>query len=260
MSNVKKTAKNKSKYLNLTDETSVPRVAITETVKDILKIAEQELGKKKSDMVILDIGSGFGMYTKEFAWQVKGIVAVEPFKDAHEKAIKLNKHKNVKHVNSLIENYKGSEKFDVAVSLTTLEHMPNQYKSYKQVFNMMKNKSLLYVTAPNKLWPVEPHYALPFLSWLPLPFANLYLKITGKGGSYKDSSYSKTYSGMKKLFDRFGHRYWFVIPDTNAVYLGCGSKSLKNTVLRHGGVWLIRKFPLFWTFSKGFILVAKKEN
>lgn len=256
---MKKIAKSKSKYLNLTDETSVPKVAITETIKDILSVAEKETGKSRKDMVVLDIGSGFGMYTQVLARQVKKVVAVEPFQDAHLRAIKLNRHKNVKHVHSLIENYKGSEKFDLAMSLTTLEHMPYQYKSYKQVFKMMKDKSILYLTAPNKLWPVEPHYALPFLSWLPLPLANLYLKITGRGTSYKDSSYSRTYGGMKTLFNRFGHKYWFVVPNADAFYLGCGSQSLKNTILRRGGVWLIKRFPFFWTFSKGFILVAKKD-
>lgn len=248
------------KYLNLTDEESVPKIAIEETIKDILTLAEKELGKSRKEMTALDIGCGFGMYSGELAKQVKRVVGVEPFKGAYEKAVKLNRRKNIKLVNALIEDYRGNEKFDLAISLTTIEHMPSAQKSFKHVFGLMKKNSLLYITAPNKLWPVEPHYALPFLSWLPLPLANLYLRITKKGISYKDSSYSRTYHGMKKLFNRFPHKYFFVVPSFDALYLGCGSKNLKSRLFRRSGIWLIRKMPIFWMFSKGFIMVIRKRQ
>jgi len=249
----------KSKYLNLTDETSVPRVAIEEAVKDILSITEKALGKSRKNLTVLDIGSGFGIYSREFAKYVKKVVGAEPFKDAYEKAIKINRRSNVKFVNDLIEDYKGKEQFDLAVSLTTLEHMPHAEKSFRNVFKLMKKNSIFYLTAPNKLWPVEPHYALPFLSWLPLPIANIYLQITGKGKSYKESSYSRTYFGMKKLFGKFPYRYSFVLPSPNAIYLGCGTKNLSNTIKRRVGIWLIKKLPIFWMFSKGFIMVIRKK-
>lgn len=249
----------KAKYLNLTDERSVPEIVVQETIKDILILAEKELGKSRKEMAVLDVGAGFGMYTQELAKQVRKVVAVEPFGGAYEKAVKLNRYNNIQFVNALVEDYKCNEKFDLAISLTTLEHMPKAEKSFRHVFSCMKKNSLFYVTAPNKLWPVEPHYALPFLSWLPLPLANLYLRLTGKGTSYKDSSYSRTYNGMKKLFNRFPHKYSFVVPSVNAVYFGCGSQNIISVVFRRLGIWLIKKLPFFWTFSKGFIMVVKKD-
>ncbi|OGH16072.1 MAG: hypothetical protein A3C30_00550 [Candidatus Levybacteria bacterium RIFCSPHIGHO2_02_FULL_40_18] len=252
-------AKNRSKYLNLTDETSVPHAAIEGTIEDILLVAEKELGKSTKDLTVLDIGSGFGLYSQELAKFVKKVVGVEPFKGAYEKAIRMNRRSNVKFVNSLIEDYKGKEKFDLAISLTTLEHMPHQEKSFKNVFRIMKPGAILYVTAPNKLWPIEPHYELPFLSWLPLSLANLYLKITGRGESYQESSYSRTYFGMRRLFDNFNCDYYFPVPAPNAIYIGCGRRTGMNTLLKHGGIWLIKKAPLFWLLSKGFIMVVKKK-
>lgn len=247
------------KYLNLTDESSVPKAAIRETIEDILLLAEKELEKSRKEMTALDIGCGFGMYSQELAKQVKRVVGVEPFRGAYEKAIKLNRRKNIKFFNSLIEYYKGKDRFDLAISLTTVEHMPNAEKSFRHVFSLMKKNSMLYITAPNKLWPVEPHYALPLLSWLPLNLANVYLRITKKGNSYKDSSYSRTYHGMKKLFNRFPYKYFFVVPSHDAVYLGCGSKNLKSRLFRRSGIWLISKIPIFWMFSKGFIMVIRKK-
>lgn len=248
-----KSNKTKEKYLNLTDENSIPQISVRETIKYILFIAEKELGIPRKEMTVLDIGSGFGMCARELAKQVKKVVGVEPFAGGYKKSIELHRAKNIQFVNACMEDYKGNEKFDLAISLNTIEHMPKAEKSYRNAFKYMKKKSLLYLTAPNKLWPIEPHYALPFLSFLPLPAANLYLRLTGKGNSYKDSSYSLTYFGMKKLFDRFPYRYYFLVPPSDAAYIGCKSKVLKGT-----GIWLIKKFPIFWFISKGFILVVKK--
>lgn len=244
----------KGKYLDLTDEKSIPQVSVRETIKFILTLAEKELGISRREMTVLDIGSGFGMCSEELARYVKKVVGVEPFIGGYKRSIELNRAKNVRFVNALIENYKGDEKFDLAISLNTVEHMPVAEKSFKNAFKYMKNNSLLYITAPNKLWPIEPHYALPFLSWLPLPLANLYLQITGRGTSYKDSSYSLTYFGMKRLFNRFPFKYSFVVPSPDAAYIGCKSQKLKSA-----GIWLINKMPLFWTLSKGFIMIVKKE-
>lgn len=251
--------KNDRKYLDLVDEKSVSRIVIQETTKDILLLAENQLSTARKNMIVLDIGSGFGMYSQELGKYVKKVVGIEPFKQAYEHAKKINKRKNVRFFNKLIENYNGKEKFDLAISLTTLEHMPNAEKSYKHVFKLMKKNSMLYITAPNKLWPMEPHYALPFLSWLPLPLANFYLNVLGKGKSYKDSSYSRTYLGMKKLLNRFDHRYSFILPSPNAIYLGCGTRGFPNKIMRNFGIWIIDKIPFFWTFSKGFIVIVRKR-
>ncbi len=250
----------KTKYLNLTDEKSVPQIAIRETIKEILSIAEKELGKKRENLITLDIGSGFGLYSRELGKYVKKAVGVEPFKGAYERAVSLNKSPNVYFYNSLIEDFKTNERFDLVISLTTIEHMPDAERSFRHILNLMKKNSIIYLTAPNKLWPIEPHYRLPFLSLLPLPLANFYLRITKKGVTYKDSSYSRTYFGMKNLFDKLKCVYIFILPQSpNAIYLGCGTQSLSSKMLRHIGMWLIGRIPLFWVLSKGFIMVVSKK-
>lgn len=250
----------KTKYLNLTDEKSVPKIAIREIVKEVMSIAEKELGKNRRDLIALDIGSGFGMYSQELGKYVKKVVGVEPFKGAFDKAVSLNHRSNVHFYNSLIEDFKTNERFDLVISLTTLEHMPDAEKSFKHVLNLMKKNSIIYLTVPNKLWPIEPHYRLPFLSLLPLSLANFYLTITKKGVSYKDSSYSRTYFGMKNLFDGLKCEYSFVLPRSpDALYLGCGTQSQSSRALRRIGIWFIRRVPLFWTLSKGFIVIIRKK-
>ncbi len=234
---------------------------IGSTIKEILQIAENTLGKFKKELVVLDVGSGSGEYTLEIAKYVKKVVGVEPYKSAYQQAI-FHPHlpPNIIFINNLIENYHSQTKFDLVLSLASIEHMPNAKKSFKHIFKLMKKKSLIYLTAPNKWWPMEGHYHLLFLSLLPLPLANFYLKITNKGHSYLGCSYSKSYFGMKSFFDQFKCRYQFKLPSSEAHYLGCGQYNKINHSVSSFGIWLIKKFPLMWIISKGFIMVIEPNN
>lgn len=243
------------------DSEPYPQAVISSLIKEILSIAEKKLNKKPGEMSILDVGSGRGEYSREFAKYVKKVVGVEPYLKAYSYSIKNNHAKNVSHYNILIEEFKENEKFDVAVSLTTLEHMPEAEKSLNQIYELMKDNSVLYLTAPNKLWPYDNHYRLPFLTWLPLPIANLYMKIMKRGNSYQDCSYSRTYFGLIALLKKFDWNFEFLLPDPKAAYLGCRrSPSLfPYETIKNFGIALIKRMPIFWIFSKGFIVVAHKK-
>lgn len=254
---IKKKKEFQQVYFKGLSPTSVRHTVIEETVKEILRLAEKELGKPAKDLTVLDVGSGWGEYVLELANHTKEVVGVEPYKKLYEEAIK-NKKPNVNFFNALIEDFTYGKKFDLVISLTTIEHMPNVIKSFTTIYKLMKDKSLLYVTAPNKLWPLEPHYRLPFLSYLPLSIANPYLKMFRKVESFEDSSYALTYFQTKKLFSSFNWKYSFVLPDPKAVYLGCGEDSSANKLIKKVGIGLIKRFSFFWIFSKGFIIIAKK--
>lgn len=238
-----------------------PLVA-SSVVKEILYWAKKELGIPTKQLTVLDIGSGYGKYSFELEKYVKKVVGVEPFSQVYKKAMNKKEEINskVNFYNLPIEKYKTKQKYDLVVSLTTLEHMPRAKESFLQVFKLMKRGAVIYLTAPNKLWPYEHHYELWFLSWLPLPLANYYVKITGRGKSYEDSAYSKTYFGMKKFFDQFSCEYKFILPkDSNAAYLGCGTQGQVQKIITYLGIYLISKFPFFWIFSKGFIMLIIKK-
>lgn len=226
-----------------------------DTVIDILNLCKF---KNQKEISVLDVGSGFGKYSFALANKVKEVVGVEPFKQAFEISVKDNTYPNVKFYYGLIEDFDSQQKFDLILSLTTIEHMPDAEKSFKKMFNLLKPGGFMYITAPNKLWPIECHYGLPFLSYLPLNVANQYLRICKKGDSYEDSSYSKTYQEMKKFLKQFNCEFRFVTPDPNSSYLGCGNQNLFSKKFKKFGINLIRKYPFLWTFSKGFIILAKK--
>lgn len=248
-------------YFNFEFDKSCPKI-ISSTIEEILSIAKNKIGKPIHNLKVLDVGSGAGQYTFEIEKYVKKVMGVEPFKPAYLKA--LNKKKRTKSkvhfVNTLIEDFKTNERFDLILCLATLEHMTNAEKAFTKIFKLMTNNGIIYLTAPNKLWPLEPHYGLLFLSWLPLPLANAYVRVTKRGSSYEDSAYSRSYFGIKKFFNKFPCEYSFLVPNPNAPYLGLGvTTPMYYKVLRNVGIWLINKFPWFWIISKGFIVVVQKK-
>lgn len=252
----------KQNYYYLNDRWRDWDTSITKSlVKDVLSTAKKETKMPLKDMNVLDVGCGGGTYSFAIEKKVKKVVSVEPYKDAYLQALENKKRlKSAISVhNVVIEKFVSSTRFDLVMSITTLEHMPNPKASFKQIFNLMKPGGIIYLTVPNKLWPIEVHYKLPFLSWLPLPIANRYLKLSGLANTYEDSSYAMTYWGIKNFFDQYPCTYYFKIPDADAAYLGLGDTSRLYTAIKILGIKLITRWPIFWAFSKGFILVIKKN-
>lgn len=242
----------------------IPQGVVSSLVSEILDVAKNNLKTPVNKLKVLDVGSGNGEYVLEISRHVSKVIGVEPYGYAFNNSLRMqriSKVNNVKYYKCAVENFNTHIKFDLILSLTTIEHMPNGEKSFDKIFNLLKPGGIIYITAPNKLWPFEHHYRLFFLSWLPLPLSNIYVRLTGRGGSYEDSSYSKTYFGMKKLFDRYPCSYKFQLPkNTNSNYIGCGEKSLSYTVIKKIGMFLIKNINFFWIFSKGFIVVVKKNE
>jgi hypothetical protein len=65
----------------------------------------------------------------------------------------------------------------------------------------MHDDAVCYFAGPNKYEPVEPHYGLPFLSWLPRPLADRYMRLARKGESYPERPYS--HRQLRRLLDGF---------------------------------------------------------
>lgn len=231
-------------------------------VSEIYKAARKFLTKDPKRVKVLDVGSGEGEYTIELAKKFGSAVGVEPVKEAYDYAKKRipKRMKNVRFANSKIEDYRTNEKYDLITAITIFEHLPNQRKAFDKIFSILNKEGIIYITAPNKLWPFEQHYGYPFLSWLPLSLANKYVEFMtrGENKSFEDCSYGRSYWHMKSFFKKYPCKCEFILPfDVNALYFGCGQKGF-YTLIKQFGVFLIKLHPFFWNFSKGFIIVVKK--
>lgn len=234
---------------------------VSGAVREIVEVAKKYLNKPLKSISVLDVGSGHGEYPTEMAKFFGKVTGIEPLEDVYKGAIRQNSKKNLKLFNSKIEDFKSEQKYDLVTHLTVFEHMSTPKKGFDRIFSLLNKNGVIYLTAPNKYWLFEQHYGLPFLSWLPLPIANKYLELTKGVRSYKDCSYSRGYGGMKKFFDQYDCHCEFILPfDENSVYIGCGRSQLGFTLVKKLGLKLIRLNPFFWNFSKGFIMIIRKNT
>lgn len=77
--------------------------------------------------------------------------------------------------------------FDVVLSNHVIEHVGDrcqQARHLAEIARVMKRDARGYLAVPNRWMLVEPHYRLPFLTWLPRNLRSTYLRLCGKGRFY----------------------------------------------------------------------------
>jgi SAM-dependent methyltransferase len=207
---------------------------------------------------VLDLGSGYGYTAVGLASFCGHVVADEPSQALHDHAtgvIAESKLTNVEPRNQSIDDLQDSNAYDLIILDNVLEHLPDHERAMFNITRALKVNGVLYIVVPNKLWPIEVHYHLPFLSYLPLSLANVYLRLTGKGDDYTDASYAPTYWSLKRLFNKFpALEYEFVLPANLSL------TTQGNTFLYRWGTAAIRRFPELWSVSKALLVVARKRS
>lgn len=159
---------------------------------------------------LLDCGCGIGFqlfYLSNYYKHSIG-VDVDPYavKTAKKQLEKLNKK-------VLIKQYHGKRlpfpdrTFDLVTSLEVWEHAVNPQLMLKEIARVLKPDGIIFITTANRLWPIEPHYKLPFLSYLPSPISDWYVQRMKKAEDYHDI-HLPTYSQFKKSVEEF-----FVVED-----------------------------------------------
>lgn len=79
------------------------------------------------------------------------------------------------------------ESFDVVISNHVIEHVggrSRQLRHLRELGRVLRKDGAGYLAVPNRWMIIEPHYALPFLSWLPRSFRDRYLSLAGRGEHY----------------------------------------------------------------------------
>jgi len=90
---------------------------------------------------------------------------------------------------------------DLIICNHVYEHVPNAEQLFAEIHRVLKTAGVCYLGAASRLTVMEPHYHLPFLSWLPKPLAHRYMRLTGKGTYYYETL--RTPWGIRQLIARF---------------------------------------------------------
>lgn len=95
--------------------------------------------------------------------------------------------------------------FDFLLLNHLYEHVEDQPALFREAYRALRPGGGAYVSAGNVLAVMEPHYRLPFLSWLPRPAADAYLRLTGRGRAYEGVRF-RTYGSLRSMMEGAGFR------------------------------------------------------
>lgn len=156
--------------------------------KKIRSILEEHINKKFDSLKILDLGCSYGIILNEFT---DSNLCVGVDLDMHALSSGLM------HGYSVCSDAESlpfsSDSFDVVICNHVYEHTDDACQLMKEIKRILCAGGCCYFAGPNKFALIEPHYELPFLSWLPNKLANIYIHIFKGLQAYnvKPLSYSK---------------------------------------------------------------------
>lgn len=245
-------------YLLATTESKVLDELSGPFSEQILETIKPFARKSPDAMDVIDIGSGFGFTAMALAKKCHTVLGLEPSATLISAAQAEASQKgvgNIEFIQGGVGDLEVTEQFDLVVLDNVFEHIEKQREALQIISKILRPGGILFMLVPNKLWPIEVHYKLPFLSWLPLPLANIYLRVTRKGHDFQDSSYAPTWFRLRRLFaERAELEYSFTLPANITLASKGGSLAYRL------GARLIQLCPLFWIISKALLVVAVKRD
>jgi SAM-dependent methyltransferase len=144
--------------------------------------------------------------------------------------------------------------FDLVLFPQVYEHTTRQQEIFDEILRVLKPGGLCFFSGPNRYQITEPHYFLPFLSWLPHCWASNYLRLTRKGFIY--DIYPRSYWKLKKLtkgFIRYDYTYKLI---QNPESFGFEDR-VENSVVKKIPTWMIKLLaPIYpnynWILKKPY--------
>jgi len=160
--------------------------------KRIIKTLENFFGKDElRNKTVLDVGASTGIIDNVLTDEFKNVIGIDIDKEALSHARKNFRKKNLKfRIGDAMKLDFPNNNFDIVVCAHVYEHVPDPKNLFKEIHRVLKSGGVCYLAAVNALWPWEPHYDLPFLSWLPKSLGNIYVKFTGKASMYYETPHN----------------------------------------------------------------------
>jgi ubiquinone/menaquinone biosynthesis C-methylase UbiE len=216
---------------------------------NIKNILTNYYGKEKlKKLSVLDVGASSGIidfYISKYVGMLTGI-DIDNGAISYAKKKFIRKNLLFKKGDALKLSFKNN-RFDIVICTHVYEHVEKPNKLFREIHRVLKPGGICYLAAVNALWPIEPHYYLPFLSYLPKKIANFYLRIfTGKKYYYETLF---TYWRLKSLVTKnnFSIRDYTPMVLSEPKKLGFKHKKINKTIAN-----LLKYFTptFFWILKK----------
>ncbi len=140
--------------------------------------------------------------------------------------------------------------FDIAISNLVIEHVGGREKQLlhlQEIRRVLSDEGCAYVALPNRWAPVEPHFHVPFLTWLPQRWRSPYIRLTRQAGVY--DCFPLSFSEATELFRRAGFGFTEHTYEAMQVMLRVEHPSTVTQMLLRTPRWLFTALhPLVPTF------------
>lgn len=93
------------------------------------------------------------------------------------------------------------QSFEAVICSQVYEHVPSDLRLFAEIERILKPGGVVFFSGPNKVFPIEPHYYLPGLHWLPEKWADRYLRLLRKGTHFYERS--RTPWNLRQVFARY---------------------------------------------------------
>ncbi len=202
----------------------------------------------------LDIGCSGGFFAESLASFFEKIIGIDIDSLALIKAKESNENQNVFYMtaDSMFIPLQDNS-VDLIICNHVYEHVPDPVRLFSEIYRVLDNEGVCYFGAASRLTLFEPHYHLPFLTWLPKWMAHYYMRLMRKGEYYYENL--RTYWGIKELIKKFK-----VYDYTLKIVAAPDKFAARDLIPQHG---LIEKIPLivwkslYWILP-GYIFILKK--
>lgn len=157
-----------------------------------------------SALSLLDLGCASGIITRALRPGFKNAVGI----DLNEAGLRMSDgsgQERADHTPLLRATTKqlpfADDSFDVIVCAQVYEHVADQTALAEEAYRVLRPSGWLFFSGPNRAWPIEDHYTVFGLGWMPRSWANAFLRLTNRGQRYEESLLTR--GQLRKLFWRF---------------------------------------------------------
>ena len=217
-------------------------------VADVLDLLRPHLRIPLEEARTLDMGCGTGVLSVAASRFVRSVVAVDsdPRLLGSARAwAEREGRANVTFVESSLLDLP-ADSFDLVICSDVIEHVDDPDGVAAAIGRSLAPDGVYYLTTNNRWWPMEGHFGLPLLSWLPRPWADRYVRFMGRGSRY--DIFPLSLAEVTGLLSR--HRLtWTLVPPLRP-----------HTRLYRLGKWLVERDPRWWKAANAFQIVGRKRE
>ncbi len=167
----------------------------------IRMLLERHVAWPLAEAVCLDIGCSSGLISASLASLFRTMVGVE-YDALALGATTLEGRAAVRFVRGdAMRLPLADASVHVVLCAQVYEHVPDDTRLAEEIYRVLAPGGVVFFSGPNWLFPIELHYNLPFVHWLPSPLANATLRVLRRGDRYYERS--RPMWGLRRLWQRF---------------------------------------------------------